>query len=144
MAQLARKRFTAIRWIAPIAFAGIVGLGACGDGSGSDESVRTISPASAAAGSDVHLANQAADIAARTASVDGSDVHLANMATDTALRTPPISDTAHRTALEAEAVENDAHLDGNAETYGQDAGTSGSDDPSNDDFVPGSRHMPTR
>ena len=101
MAQLARKRFTAIRWIAPLAFAGALGLGACGDGSGSDESVRTISPASAAAGSDVHLANQAADIAARTASVDGSDVHLVNMATDTALRTPPSSDTAYGTALEA-------------------------------------------
>ena len=143
MAQLARKRFTAIRWIAPLAFAGALGLGACGDGSGSDESVRTISPASAAAGSDVHLANQAADIAARTASVDGSDVHLVNMATDTALRTPPSGDTAYGTALEAEGVENDAHLDGNAETYGRDDGTSGNDDPS-DDYVPGSRHMPLR
>ena len=94
-----------------------------------------MAPAAGAVGSDVHLYNQAADIEglvseahldnqAAAMAAAGSDVHLANLAAD--------------------AAERQAHLDGNAETYStpqdSDQDTSGTDD----EFVPGSRRMPTR
>ena len=112
----------ALAWIAPAAMVGALGLAACGDSSDSDVSARTVAPAAGAVGSDVHLYNQAADIAG-SETTSGSDVHLANLA--------------------AEAAERQAQLDGNAETYStpQDSDDTGSTD---DEFVPGSRRMPTR
>ena len=122
MAYLTTKR--AIRWFAPLALVGAVGLAACGDSSDSDVSARTVAPSAGLVGSDVHLHNQAAEIAARTElSNNGSDVHLANQA--------------------AEIAERQAHLDGNATTYStpDDSGDDTSST-SGDEFVPGSRRMP--
>jgi hypothetical protein len=53
---------------------------------------------------------------------------------------------ATRLASQAEQVDREAHLEGQARTYG-DADTTNdrqSGEPSTDDFVPGSRRMPTR
>ena len=52
------------------------------------------------------------------------------------------SHTNYRAALEAERAERQAHLDGLARTYGQrPAPAAEAHDP---EFVPGTRHMPTR
>jgi hypothetical protein len=52
----------ALRWAAPVALVGVMGLAACGDG-GSAETVRTASPSEPAVGSDQHLVNQSEEIA---------------------------------------------------------------------------------
>jgi hypothetical protein len=70
MAHLRSSR--AIRWLAPVALVGAAGLVACGgDSSDSDVSARTAAPADVA-GSDVHLENQAAEIAEQQAHTQGS------------------------------------------------------------------------
>ena len=110
-----------VRWLAPVALIGAVGLAACGDSSDSDVSARTAAPAAAAVGSDVHLQNQAAELAGQAQSINGSDVHLQNQA--------------------AELAEQQAHTDGNAVTASRSAEDDGT---SNHDFVPGTRRMPVR
>jgi hypothetical protein len=49
------------------------------------------------------------------------------------------SGTSDVSSRQAEDIEHDAHLAGNAATYGADEA-----EPSTDDFVPGTRHMPVR
>ncbi|HEX6569865.1 MAG TPA: hypothetical protein VF015_11890 [Acidimicrobiales bacterium] len=149
--------------MAPLAIVGAVGLAACGDEAASD-STRTAGVASVAAanGSDRHLQNQAESIAAsvrgqradsarltaeaeayesRTpaAIVVGSDVHLANQATEIAERTAPVGSDVHLANQAAEIAERQDKLDNAAETYGQET-----PEPSNDEFVPGTRRMPVR
>ena len=111
-----------MRWFAPVAMVGAVGLVACGgDSSDSDVSARTAAPAAGVVGSDVHLENQAAELASQAQSASGSDIHLENQA--------------------AELAEQQAHTDGNADTM---SGATQPDETSNDDFVPGTRRMPVR
>lgn len=52
----------ALRWAAPVALVGAMGLAACGDGS-SAETTRTASPREVVQGSDQHLLNQSEAIA---------------------------------------------------------------------------------
>ena len=62
-----------MRWFAPVALVGAVGLVACGgDSSDSDVSARTAAPAAGVVGSDIHLENQAAELAERQAHTDGN------------------------------------------------------------------------
>jgi hypothetical protein len=137
MAHLGRNR--AVRWFAPVALVGAVGLAACGEGSSdADVSARTAAPAGAV-GSDVHLANQAAEIEARARVSSGSDVHLANQAAEIEARRTSGSDV-HLANQAAENAEREAHLAGGAATAAQAA----LDSTSNDDFVPGTRRMPVR
>jgi hypothetical protein len=144
----------ALAWIAPAAMVGALGLAACGDSSDSDVSARTVAPAAGAVGSDVHLYNQAADIESKVSEAHldnqvaamaaaGSDVHLYNQAADIAGSETTSGSDVHLANLAAEAAERQAQLDGNAETYStpQDSDDTGSTD---DEFVPGSRRMPTR
>lgn len=127
----------AIGWTAPLALVAAAGLAACGDGDST--TAQTAGVATGTMGSDVHLENLANDIAARTTSVEGSDVHLQNLADDIAARSDTTSGgTVEVAAAEAASSEHDAHLSGNADTYG--AEPAGSDD----EFVPGTRHMPVR
>jgi hypothetical protein len=96
--------------------------------------------AATASGSDVHLQNQAADIANRAATASGSDVHLQNQAEDIGGRvSTETSGTSSVSSERAAAIEHDAHLAGNAATYGVD-----DTETSNDEFVPGTRRMPMR
>ncbi len=149
MAHLRSNR--AVRWFAPVALVGAVGLVACGDGStDADVSARTVAPAAAVVGSDVHLANQAAEIEAQATAehldaqaaaiaASGSDVHLVNQAAE-------IADVSSGTDVylankAAEIAERDAHLAGNAQSHATPDDT---DDATDDEFVPGSRRMPTR
>jgi hypothetical protein len=98
------------------------------------------SRATTAGGSDVHLENLAADIGSRATTAGGSDVHLENLAADIGSRaSTETSGTSAVSSERAEAIEHDAHLAGNAATYGAD-----DSEPSNDEFVPGTRHMPLR
>ena len=122
MAHLTDNR--ALRWLAPVALVGSIGLVACGDDSGSDVSARTAAAPSGVDGSDVHLGNLAAEIDGRSLITSGSDVHLLNLA--------------------AEASEREAHVVGNATTTIRAAEGPDTVETSNDDFVPGTRRMPVR
>jgi hypothetical protein len=142
----------AVRWFAPVALVGAVGLVACGgDSSDSDVSARTAAPAAGVVGSDVHLQNQAAEIEAQAnaehldtqaaaIAASGSDVHLLNQAAEIAAQSVSGSDV-HLQNQAAEIAEQQAHTDGNAATM---SGATQPDDTSNDDFVPGTRRMPVR
>jgi hypothetical protein len=172
MAHLRSNR--AIRWLAPVALVGAAGLVACGgDSSDSDVSARTAAPADVA-GSDVHLENQAAEIAAEVRAASGSDVHLENQAAEIeAQATAEHLDTQaaaiaasgsdvhlqnQATEIAAQALSvsgSDVHLENQAaEIAEQQAHTQGSaatmsgatqpDDTSDGGFVPGTRRMPVR
>lgn len=92
-----------LRWVAPVALVGAIGLAACGDGDDA-VSART-ADLNAEVGSDQHLENQAADIARRSSDVIGSDRHLENQAADIAERssTPTAVSPTNRAAYAAEA-----------------------------------------
>ena len=153
MAHLRSNR--AVRWFAPVALVGAVGLVACGDSStDADVSARTAAPAAAVVGSDVHLQNQAAEIEAQATAehldaqaaaiaASGSDVHLANQAAEIAEGQADVSSgtDVYLANQAADIAERDAHLAGNAQTHATPDDTS---DGTDDEFVPGSRRMPTR
>jgi hypothetical protein len=141
-----------VRWFAPVALVGAVGLVACGgDSSDSDVSARTAAPAAGVVGSDVHLQNQAAEIEAQATAehldtqaaaiaASGSDVHLQNQAAEIAAQSVSGSDV-HLQNQAAELAEQQAHTQGNAATM---SGATQPDDTSDDEFVPGTRRMPVR
>jgi hypothetical protein len=136
MTNLKRKPW---RWLAPVALVGAVGLAACGD---DDAAVSTrtgdlsaVERSEAAAGSDQHLQNQAAEIAERSEVVAGSDQHLQNQAAEIAERSGTESGP---NAWEAGDRAAAARLTGQAERYA-DQQSDGQDE---QEFVPGSRHMP--
>ena len=174
----------ALRWAAPVALVGALGLAACGS-SDTTEAVRVAAPSAIGAGSDQHLNNKAVELAQeqrafRAASV-GSDQHLNNQAAEIASQRAnrAASDRltgqaeqiqraeAARLAAQAERFERSAHLEGQANTYSgievgnraaqmaqaeqyvqqqqdrADSNSSGNDS-DNDDFLPGSRHVPVR
>jgi hypothetical protein len=126
-----------MKWIAPVALVGALGLAACGDGDSSDSA--SVEIGSGAVGSDEHLNNQAAELA-RSAAV-GSDQHLANQAAELANEQRAYQAASDRlsgqaaayqrsyqasaadvVAVNAEAIERNAKLDNAAELYGSDAG----------------------
>jgi hypothetical protein len=144
----------AVRWFAPVALVGAVGLVACGgDSSDSDVSARTAAPAAGVVGSDVHLENQAAEIEAQATAehldtqaaaiaATGSDVHLQNQAAEIAAQAQSVSGSdVHLQNQAAEIAEQQAHTQGNAATM---SGATQPDDTSDDEFVPGTRRMPVR
>jgi hypothetical protein len=159
----------ALRWAAPVALVGALGLAACGD-SDDTEAVRVAAP-SAAVGSDQHLANQAEELAraasagvgsdqhlvnqaeelARASASAGSDQHLNNAAAELARQQRAYQAASDRLTGQAEQYErsvaagNRAALMADAESYVQqlqDRAESGNG--YGGEFVPGSRHMPTR
>jgi hypothetical protein len=71
----------ALRWAAPVALVGALGLAACGNDD--TEAVRVAAPSVAGFGSDQHLNNMAEELARPSASA-GSDQHLNNMAEELA------------------------------------------------------------
>ena len=121
------------RWLAPVTLVGAVGLAACGD---EDATVSTRNAdVGAAVGSDQHLQNQAHEIAAaeRSEAAAGSDQHLQNQAHEIAARSgsdsgPNVWDAGDRAAA--------ARLTGQAERYAEQQ------QQEQQQFVPGSRHMP--
>jgi hypothetical protein len=78
---MAENRIRKLGWLAPLALVVAGGLAACGDEDASE--TRTAESVEESLGSDQHLYNQAAEIAARSAVV-GSDVHLYNQAAEIA------------------------------------------------------------
>ena len=82
----------ALRWAAPVALVGALGLAACGNGDDT-EAVRAAAPSVAGLGSDQHLNNAADEIARAQRANEAASARLAGEA------------------------ERQAHLDGNAETY---------------------------
>jgi hypothetical protein len=120
----------ALRWLAPVALVGVVGLAACGDAEA--DSTRTVEAGAVVVGSDRHLENQAAEaeLKARTAAANteaearaaaaaGSDRHLENQAAEATTRSAPVDVSGSDRHLENQAAE--------AEASANDSGRSASD-----------------
>jgi membrane-bound lytic murein transglycosylase len=144
----------ALRWAAPVALVGALGLAACGD-SDDTASVRVAAPSAAGVGSDQHLVNQAEELARASVEVAGSDQHLTNMAAELTREQRSYQAASARLTAQAEQYErsvkagNRAAQMAQAEAYVQQQQdraetNSGENGGSDDEFVPGSRHMPTR
>jgi hypothetical protein len=137
------SRIRTLRWIAPVAMAGVLGFAACG-GESAAEDARTETRV-ASLGSDTHLYNQAEQVQ-REAQAE----HLDRVASA-------------RAAAAAEQAELDAKLEGAAKTAGVSSGNraalaaqaeryveqleanaESTQDSSTQEFVPGTRHMPVR
>ena len=141
----------ALRWAAPVALVGALGLAACGDNDDT-EAVRVAAPSVAGLGSDQHLTNQAEELARASASA-GSDQHFNNRAAELANQQRAYQAASDRLTAQAEqyersspaAVSNRAAQMAQADAYvqqQQDRAENGNG--YGGEFVPGSRHMPTR
>jgi hypothetical protein len=93
----------ALRWAAPVALVGALGLAACG-GSDSTEAVRVAAPGAVGVGSDQHLNNKAEEIAKASLGA-GSDQHLNNKAVELAQE---------ERAFRSASVGSDQHLNNKA------------------------------
>jgi hypothetical protein len=139
---MTNSKIRTLRWIAPVAMAGVLGFAACG-GANAAEDARTETRV-ASRGSDTHLYNQAEETAGRSASAGrGSDTRLYNQAEELAKvfaersasaeqleRTAKLegqadtyrASSAPRVIVSAEQIERQAKLDGSAKTYGVSSG----------------------
>jgi hypothetical protein len=167
----------ALRWAAPVALVGALGLAACGNDD--TEAVRVAAPSVAGFGSDQHLNNMSEELARVSASA-GSDQHLNNRATELSREQRSYQAASARLTAQAEQYEravkagNQAALRAQGESYVQQqkdraesvSGTravqmtkspayvwelqhrvdtsSNGNDSYDDDFLPGSHHVPTR
>jgi hypothetical protein len=84
--------------------------------------VAALGATAAACGNDNDDTVTKAPAAPSAADVAGSDQHLSNMASDADRAERAERAAAARLTAQAEAVERQAHLDGQANTYGQDRG----------------------
>jgi hypothetical protein len=91
----------ALRWAAPVALVGALGLAACGNGDDT-AAVRVAAPSAAGLGSDQHLSNKAEELA-RASAVAGSDLN--NKAAELAQE---------QRAFRAASVGSDQHLSNKA------------------------------
>jgi hypothetical protein len=106
---MTNSRIRTLRWIAPVAMAGVLGFAACG-GANAAEDARTETRV-ASRGSDTHLYNQAEETAERSASVGrGSDNRLYNQA-------EALAKVFAERSASAEQLERTAKLEGQADTY---------------------------
>jgi hypothetical protein len=167
----------ALRWAAPVALVGALGLAACGNDD--TEAVRVAAPSVAGFGSDQHLANMSEELA-RVSAGAGSDQHLNNRSAELSREQRSNQAASDRLTGQAEQYEraveagNRAAQMAQAESYVQQQqdravsssgnraaqmaqaqsyvwelehraeGNADSNDSYDDDFLPGSRHVPTR
>ena len=167
----------ALRWAAPVALVGALGLAACGNDD--TEAVRVAAPSVAGSGSDQHLANMSEELARVSASA-GSDQHLNNTAAELSREQRSYQAASDRLTAQAEQYEravqagNRAAQMAQAESYVQQQqdravsssgnraaqmaqaqsyvwelqhraeSSSNGNDSYDDDFLPGSHHVPTR
>jgi hypothetical protein len=156
----------ALRWAAPVALVGALGLAACGN-SDDTEAVRVAAPGVAAFDSEQHLANELAGASASA----GSDQDPNNQAAELARQARAYQAASARLTAQAEQYERAADAGyraaqmAQAESYVQqqqeraelnsvegidpDAVRASNADSSpesgpDDEFLPGSRHVPTR
>jgi hypothetical protein len=144
---MSNVKIRSLRWLAPLAVVGALGLAACGDEG--TEAVRAAGVGPAAIGSDRHLENRSAEIAEQRA-YRASSERLAGQAAAYAQSVGPANAAVLQGNAEryvewledrAASTNTSAQL-GNAERYVEwleDRAASGSPD---DEFVPGSRRMP--
>ena len=102
---MAENRIKKLGWLAPLALVVAGGLAACGDEDASD--TRTAESAEVSFGSDQHLYNRAAEVAAR-ASVMGSDVHLYNQAAEVTASASVMGSDVHLNNQAAEIADTQA------------------------------------
>ena len=116
---MAENRIRKLGWLAPLALVVAGGLAACGDEDASD--TRTAESAEVSFGSDQHLYNHAAEVAARTA-VMGSDVHLYNQAAEITAGAAVMGSDVHLNNQAAEIARTQAQPDDTSAAAGTDAG----------------------
>jgi hypothetical protein len=110
----------ALRWAAPVALVGALGLAACGNDD--TEAVRVAAPSVAGFGSDQHLSNMSEELARVSASA-GSDQHLNNRAAELSREQRSYQAASARLTAQAEQYEravqagNRAALRAQAESY---------------------------
>jgi hypothetical protein len=145
----------ALRWAAPVALVGALGLAACGDNDDT-EAVRVAAPSVAGLGSDQHLNNAADEIARAQRANEAASDRLTAQAEQYERSSPAaVSNRAAQMAQAESYVDQQvraASSSGNraaqmaqADAYvqqQQDRAESGNG--YGGEFVPGSRHMPTR
>src|SRR5262245_31244933 len=118
---MANSRMRKLGWLAALTLIAAGGLAACGDEDATDTATAAPARVEAARGSDQHLPNQAAEIAARTA-VAGSDQHLYNQAAELAARTAVAGSDQHLYNQAAEIAGSQAQPGGTSGAAGTDAG----------------------
>jgi hypothetical protein len=114
---MADARNRKLGWLAALTLA-VGGLAACGEEVVTDTG--SASHVEASRGSDQHLSNQAAEIAARSA-VNGSDRHLSNQAAEIAARSAVNGSDVHLNNQAAEIAQSQAQPDSAAVAAGTDA-----------------------
>ena len=107
----------ALRWAAPVALVGALGLAACGN-SDDTEAVRVAAPSAVGVGSDQHLANQAEELA-RPSAVAGSDQHLSNKAGELTRQQRSYQAASARLTAQAEQYERSVEAGNRAAQMGQ-------------------------
>jgi hypothetical protein len=100
----------ALRWAAPVALVGALGLAACGNGDDT-EAVRVAAPSAAGVGSDQHLANQAQELARASASASvGSDQRFNNQAAELANQQRAYQAASDRLTAQAEQYQRSSSV----------------------------------
>jgi hypothetical protein len=122
---MAKRNTRALRWAAPIALVGALGVAACGADDADTTEAAAPRPVAVA---DNHLDIRAAEISQERRSERAASARL---------------------TAQAEQYERAAHLEGQAKTYGSDVPTNSDanipeGNPFGDEFLPGSRHVPVR
>jgi|SRR5829696_1174877 len=119
---MAKLTIKSLRWLAPVALVGTLGLAACGE---EDATVSAESAdVGAAVGSDRHLENMAAEIAER-AEVSGSDRHLENLAAEIAERAEVSGSDRHLENMAAEIAEQSGPSEASASDSGPNVWAAG-------------------
>jgi hypothetical protein len=113
---MADTRIKKLGWLAALTLA-VGGMAACGEEVMTDTG--SAARVEASRGSDQHLYNQAAEIAARSA-VNGSDVHLHNQAAEIAARSAVNGSDVHLHNQAAEIAQSQAQPDVAAVAAGTD------------------------
>src|SRR5215203_1180108 len=117
---MTNSKIRTLRWIAPVAMAGVLGFAACG-GENAAEDARTETRV-ASRGSDTHLYNQAEELAKVFAERSASAEQLERTAKLEGQADTYRASSAPRVILSAEQIEHQAKLDGSAKTYGVSSG----------------------
>ena len=117
---MTNSKIRTLRWIAPVAMAGVLGFAACG-GASAAEDARTEARV-ASRGSDTHLYNQAEELAKVFAERSASAEQLERTAKLEGQADTYRASSAPRVILSAEQVEHQAKLDGSAKTYSASSG----------------------
>lgn len=135
---MSSNRMRHVRWLAPVALVGALGVAACGSDGDDAADARTGGIAAAAVGSDQHLENLAAEASGAATAAVGSDQHLVNLAEEGAAAGDANGSDRHLENLATDSGINVFEAGNRAAAEANEA------DDTDGEFVPGSRRMPLR